>query len=551
MFLKSAIFMKIISSFLFALLLLSCGNSQSEKSINLIPETALQTSSYWCTWGTQNYASDSTTLKNAIWGVNGHYNQANHLTQDAVFGENGWAYFIPEVSKDLFIMFDVGWDIPSGIDFNDSRWRLGSVELAVDKFPDCAGTPAERLKKLNQMCIDHRWKGAGIWVAAHPAVKNPAENMSRKEIENYYRERFNWSREAGIKYWKVDYGTFGGEHWFRKMLSDLSRETNSGVVVENARNSAPTNDYECPWDIDNYHETGKFVEWGDGSVLEKTTKMIGYSDAFRTYDVMAHLSVPTTLDRAAQQLAVTSKNKENNCILNTEDEMYIGAALGCAIGIMRHPQWMDLKDNNYDPFNARKRITEIVRTVSWQRIAPAFGVGAAPVQLDENYLSDSWTFAKGDTWASWFDGEEVVQKAPARVARGMDLPEVEIKGEPPFVIATRHPNGAVAVATLPRVSSDKSLYHPEAEVTLNDLEAEFPIGVFGKYEKLVLNFKNLPKNISVYAQDLAAEKAINITQEIEIQNNRLIIAGELIEKIGTEANRTDDLSEPGLVLKIK
>jgi hypothetical protein len=543
--------MKKISSFLIAFLLLSCGNRQSEKSINLIPETASLTPSYWCTWGTQNYASDSTTLKNAVWGVNGHFNQANLLTQEAVFGENGWAHFIPEVSKDLYIMFDVGWDIPSGINFNDSRWMLGSLELAEDKFPDCTGTPAERLKKLNQMCIDHGWKGAGIWVAAHPAVKNPAENMTRQEIEDYYRERFNWSREAGIEYWKVDYGTFGDEHWFRKMLSDLSRETNSGVVVENARNSAPTNDYECPWDIDIYHETGKFVEWGNGSVLEKTTKMIGYSDAFRTYDVTAHLSIPTTLDRAAQQLAVSSKVKENNCILNTEDEMYIGAALGCAIGIMRHPQWMELNGNNYDPFDARKRIIEIVRAVRWQRIAPAFGVGAAPVQLDENYLTDSWQFEKGDTWASWFDGKEVQQKAPARVARGMGLPDVVSEGDVPYVIASRHPNGAVAVATLPRVSPHSSLHHPEAEVTLNDLEADFPIGVFGKYKNLILNFKNLPENTSVYAQDLALDKAINITQDIEIQNNRLIISGELIEKIGTEANRTDDLSEPGLVLKIK
>lgn len=543
--------MKIISALLFALVLLSCGTEQEKKPINLVPDFASPTPSYWCTWGTQNYASDSTTLKNAIWGVNGHFNQANFLTQETVFGENGWAHFIPEVSKDLYIMFDVGWDIPSGINFNDSRWRLGSLEVAQDKFPDCAGTPAERLKKLNQMCIEHGWRGAGIWVAAHPAVKNPSENMTRQEIEQYYRERFDWSREAGIEYWKVDYGTFGDEHWFRKMLSDLSRESNSGVVVENARNSAPTNDYECPWDIDIYHETGKFAEWGNGSVLEKTTNMIGYSDAFRTYDVTAHLSVPTTLDRAAQQLAVTSENKENNCILNTEDEMYIGAALGCAIGIMRHPQWMDLKGNNYDPFDARKRITEIVRAVRWQRIAPAFGTGSTPVQLDDNHLTDSWKFEKGDTWASWFDGREVIQKAPARVARGMDLPEVTSEGEVPYVIASRHPNGAVSVATLPRVSSHKSLYHPEADVTLNDLEPDFPIGVFGRYKNLILSFKNLPEDITVYAQDLAADKAINITLDIEIANNRLTLPGELLNKIGTEANRTDDLSEPGLVLKIK
>lgn len=534
--------MKITLLIIITINLLSCDTNQNDQVINLIPESISPTPSYWCTWGTQNYASDSTTLKNAVWGVNGHYTQANHLTQEAVFGENGWAQFIPEVSSDLYIMFDVGWDIQPEINFDHNRWRLGSLELAQDKFPDCTGTPAERLKKLNQMCIDHGWKGAGIWVAAHPAVQNPAKNMTRKEIEDYYRERFNWSREAGIKYWKVDYGAFGDEHWFREMLSNLSRDTNSGVIVENARNSAPTNDYECPWDIDNYNETGKFVEWGDGSVLEKTTQMIGYSDAFRTYDVTAHLSVPTTLGRAAQQLAATSVNNENECILNTEDEMYIGAVLGCAIGIMRHPQWKKMQGNNYDPFYARKRITEIIRAVRWQRISPAFGVGSASVQLDEKYLSDSWTFAKGDTWASWFDEKEVIQKAPARVARGMNLPEVESNEEVPYVIASRHPNGAVAVATLPRVTSTKSLFHPKAVVTLNDLECEPPIGIFGSYEKLVLNFKYMPEKFSVYAQDLAADNAINITREIVAEKNRLILPGELLERLGTKANGQDDFS---------
>jgi len=533
--------------FLMGLFAFSC---QTETPVNLVPETASVTPSYWCTWGAQNYATDSATLRNAVWGVNGHSAQANHLTESTLFGEHGWAYFLPEVSKDLLIMFDVGWDVASGINFDDRRWLLGSLELAEDKFPSCSGTPAERLRKLNQLCKDYGWKGAGIWVAAHPAVQDPSGNMTRNAMEDYYRERMIWSRDAGITYWKVDYGSFSGEHWFRKMLSDLAREVAPDLLVENARNSAPVNDYECPWDTEIYHETGKYKEWGDGQVLETAVRMIGYSQVFRTYDVTAQLSAPTTLDRTAQQLVLASADSQNTCLLNTEDEMYLGAALGCAIGIMRHPMWMTLEGNHYDIFNARKRITEVVRAVRWQRIAPAFPVGATWVHLDPVYLTDTWTFQKGDTWASWFDGRQIQQKAPARVSRGMDLPAVDCEGDPPYVVASRHPNGAVAVATLPRVSADRSLRHPRAEIRISGLQEEFPIGVFGACRQLTLEFEALSGDQQLWAQDLALETAVDISGRVRWDRNQIIIPGELIREVGTMANGPDDHSEPGLVLKL-
>jgi hypothetical protein len=533
--------------FLMGILACSC---QTSPLVNLVPDAASVTPSYWCTWGAQNYATDSVTLRNAVWGVNGHSSQADHLTESALFGEHGWAYFLPEVSKDLLIMFDVGWDVASGINFDDRRWLLGSLELAEDKFPSCNGTPTERLWKLNQLCKDHGWKGAGIWVAAHPAVQDPSGNMTRKAMEDYYRERMIWSRDAGITYWKVDYGSFSSKHWFRKMLSDLAREVAPDLLVENARNSAPVNDYECPWDTDMYHETGEYQEWGDGQVLETAVRMIGYSQVFRTYDVTAQLSVPTTLDRTAQQLALASTDGQNTCLLNTEDEMYLGAALGCALGIMRHPMWMTLEGNQYDIFNARKRITEVVRAVRWQRMAPAFPVGAASVHLDPVYLTDTWTFQKGDTWASWFDGRQIQQKAPARVSRGMDLPVVDCEGDPPYVVASRNPNGAVAIAALPRVFADRSLHHRQAEIRISRLQEEFPIGFFGTCRQLTLEFEALSGNQHLWAQDLALETALDISGRVRWDEHQIIIPGELIREIGTMGNGPDDHSEPGLVLML-
>ena len=534
--------------YLVALLLLTA--CSTETVVNLVPEEPSNNPSYWCTWGAQNYAIDSTTLKNATWGLDGHSRQANNLTEQAVFGENGWADILPEVRKDLILMFDLGWDIGRDIDFDKKRWLLGSLELAEDKSPSWTGSPMERLKKLNQLCIEKGWKGAGIWVAAHPVNYNEKE-LSRTEIEDYYRERFKWSHEAGITYWKVDYGVHNGKDWYREMLTRLAEEHAPGLWVENCRNGSPLNDYECPWDTKVYHESGEYKQWGNGNVLKKAVEVIGYSHVFRTYDVTAHLSIPTTLDRVAQQLKVSSQKGANDCVINCEDEMYMGATLGCAVGIMRHPHWLHLEGNNYNPFRVDKRMTEVTRAIKWQRIAPPFGVGAKEVVLSSNMLADNWTFKEGDTWAYWVINRNIVQKAPGIVVRGIGLPTVECEGEPPFVLASRHPNGAVAIATLPRIDSLRGYYFPHADITLHIEKSDTLIGVFGKYASLKLASEDLSMKCRIFAQDLAGKVATDITGNVKFKKGSILIPGQLIEEIGCSANKGEDLSEPGLVLKLE
>jgi len=144
----------------------------------------------------------------------------------------------------------------------------------------------------------------------------------------------------------------------------------------------------------------------------------------------------------------------------------------------------------------------------------------------------------------------VVQGAAARIARGMDLPEVSLSGELPFVVASRHPNGAVAVATLPRIQTGKGIHLPLAEVSLAIGDAARPVGIFGRYQTLRLRLSRELGQRRVWAQDLAGDKATDVTAEVQKQGASIILEGDLINRVGLAASSPDDVSNPGLVLKI-
>ncbi len=524
----------------------------SADSVNLVPDRPGKTPNYWCTWGAQNYASNDAAFEACV-ELKGHFAIADTLTEKNMFHDPGWANFLPKVRKDMFILYDLGWDTTPGVDFDGERWRLGTLELATAKFPSCTGTLAERLWKLNELTKAAGWRGAGIWLASQAAGDgNDGKFMPQDQLEQYWRIRAQWTRHGGIEYWKVDYGARGGKPEFRKMLTDIAAEEAPGLIVEHARGSGPVNDEECPWDTKVFNRKGSYRTWGNGEVLKQAVTVAEFSDILRTYDVTAYFSIPTTLDRVAQILAEFSEKPGYSCILNCEDEPYIAAALGTAMGILRHPLSRTEPGIEYDPFNFKNRIDEVTRAVRWHRIAPAFPVGATKVTLDDNVLMDTWRFRKYDSWATWLEGKEVLQTAPARVARGLPLPDVTTPdaGPAPYVIASRNPNGAVAVATLHRISPGRAAYYPLADVTIDVPEMHVPIGIFGRYRSLTLKFPHDPGQYKIYAQDLAADTATNITKKVTHSAGKITLSGTLIEKIGLAAASPGDLSEPALVLKI-
>jgi hypothetical protein len=516
-------------------------------SLNLVPDIAGATPSYWCTWGAQNYAVDRASAEASI-GMGNHRIFADNLTEEAVFGKNGWeASFPREIKKDLFIVFDLGWDIAGGAAADKSKWILGSIELATDKFPGCPGTPEERLRRLNDLTKSRGWKGAGLWIAAQTAMEGRDEaNITPAAIERYFRVRAQWSRRAGIGYWKVDYGTHGSMNEFRQMLTRVAAEEAPGLIVENARPSGPLNDEDCPWDTPNVSHRGSYRTWGGGTVVRKAASIVEFSEVFRTYDVTPQLSIPTTIDRVSQILLAVGPPMAAKGLINCEDEPYVAAALGCSMGIMRHPRNLQFAGLNYDPLRLYRAIDEIRRAVRWQRIAPAFGAATESTAAGRDVLSDSWTFHPGESWVKWKLGQTVTQTAPAVVGRGVELPRVE-GTDVPFTLASRNPSGAVTVATLQRVDPQKGFHFPLADVSIEAGEARY-VGVFGRYRSLKIHHDSRGATVRILAQDLAGDRAIDISDWVVSAHGAVEIPGALLAQLGTMQGAAGDTSQPGLLL---
>jgi len=368
-------------------------------------------------------------------------------------------------------------------------------------------------------------------------------------VEQHWRERARWCKTAGIEYWKVDWGIRGSTVDFRRMISSIAREEYSDLLVENGRGSAPINDYNTAWDEGETGAEGRYRDWG--KVLEQALEILSFSDITRCYDVTVQMSAATTLDRVAELLLNARHDPGVQALINCEDELYLGAALGCAIGIMRSQFFLDDAGHGNQLAKPNKRMDEAVRAVRWHRIAPAFGAGIGETLCSEKRLTDRWFFQKGDTWLDCAFGKEFIQSAPAVVARNMELPAVKAKTEDfPYVVASLNPNGAMAITTLPRTCTEKGIYLPLAEVAVKVPQRTNMIGIFGEYESLVLQLSEPLGGKRILAQDLAGDEARDITDRVVTQEDKIVLPGALILEIGLSAATPGDFSGPGMVLAL-
>lgn len=521
-------------------------------NINLVPPMPGHTPNYWMTWGVQNYEGGlSATGVAQLEGAEGAQRARLCLTEQRVFGEQGWlATFHPSIRSDLYALFDDGWDVPLA-DIETCRRWFGSVELNEERFPSCTGTPMERLHRLNAMAQSLGWRGAGLWIAAQEA---PVRQVFPGEREAYWRERLSWSAEAGISYWKVDWGTESDSDSFRRMLTRLAHEVAPGLWVEHATGGAPLNG-------------GLTSGRCNQDVVDRMVLRQSYSDVFRSYDVTIPLSLPTTLERIARILAAAGRSPQlggsrQSSLLNCEDEPTVAATLGYAMGIWCFPisrprEEMDFRDwflyggARFAPTRPLfRQMDQVTRAVRWQRIMPAFGIGEVAVSIDAEYLWDAWRFVRGETWLSKIVGQTVVQGAPARIARGLPLPDVRAEGDRPYVLAARHPNGAVGIATLGRVQPDRGYHLPLADVQVSVSDATGPFGIFGQYRSLTLCFDHAITGRRVWAQDLVGDQAQDISSCTRQSSNTITLDGALITDMGLADATPGDLSEPGLLLAL-
>ena len=135
----------------------------------------------------------------------------------------------------------------------------------------------------------------------------------------------------------------------------------------------------------------------------------------------------------------------------------------------------------------------------------------------------------------------------------MPLPDVSVPdaGPAPYVLASRHPNGATSIATLPRISTGAGSYFPLADISIEIADATAPIGIFGRYNSLTLKLSAEPGSCRIFAQDLAGDKATDVTDRVKCEGKTITLCGKLIKQVGLSAAAPGDLSEPALVLVIK
>ena len=529
----------------------------AEAPRNLVPSEPGKSPNYWCTWSAQSYMQGQGAKANdpilyQVASIDKY--AALQLNEENLFGANGWLRkFYQKIRGDLWVVLDDGWDLPVN---RDLAYRNFS-KLDPEKFPSFNGSIPENLVTLNKKVKECGWRGVGLWYRAYePAIDAARKKTFSSEAEYkkvFWSERLEWSKAAGIGYWKMD---GGGDEAAWRMMTDFADQFFPELVMEhgNPSKDGPFNSYPGSGRV----ETA-YVEAG--------TRVIEYSEVMRLHDHSPQLGIPTMLGRTASILDGVKTKPAKTGYLNCEDEVTIAAVLGGAMGVMRSPMVGLRPGDDPDiflkgPRNLKQHMDEVVRAVRWQRIAPAFGAGVMETQVDTDLLIDSYKFPAGEFWTSTEDwattyaspyacmNKVVAQQAPARVTRGLPLPEVTCEGEPPYVLAALHPNGSVSIGTLGRLSPERGCYFPEADVSLKVGRIPRNIGIFGYFKSLTMVLDKPPGEFRIWAQDLAGDGAVDITSKVLVKGNTLVFPGGLIKTVGLSAATPGDLSDPALVVEI-
>ena len=483
-----------------------------QRPVSLVPAKPSAAPDYFCTWNIQGYVNSYASSER----MRQEMNEGNVLGYGA-FGR--WVNFFPEVRPDLYFVLDDSWDIPAEGYQGKDHPAIGLLQLDATRFPSFRGTPVQRMKGLADSIMACGWKGLGLWVAAQKA-----EQLADEDETAFWHSRLQEMEAAGVRYWKVDWGRHDRDDTFRRQLADDARRLAPHLTVENAMK----NEY------------------------------VTFSDAFRTYDVENIIAQPVTIERVARLLPYR-RSAEARGLVNCEDEPYIAVGLGCTIGVMRHPFAGALPDSRQDEAfpdavrDLKRRLDEVIRGVRWHRIAEPFGVDG-DCRIDTARLHDFWTYHQGESWVNHREGEAVRADAPARISRRMPLPKVKSTAEDrPYVLASRYPSGATALVAIGRTLDRSYISRPVAvEIEVEDWKA--PVGLFGVLGEVTLHCPSplpAPSRLKVWAQDLKSHKAVDVTAQVRIHPDRIVVPAALIRRIGLSAASPGDLSDPGMVLQVR
>lgn len=490
---------------------------------NLIPDHLNTAPDYFCTWQVQLYRCNDA----------GPQGQRDCLTEQSIFGHEkgeGWARLHPEARQDLIFLMDDSWDVPIGA-LKDQSPEYGSQLLAQDKFPSFV-TPGRcnetAMRKLNDAIRSYGWRGMGGWICAQQAPRFQDADPGR-----YWEERLRWSENAGWLYWKIDWGMECHSYAFRRMLTEMRYRYAPHLRMEQAM----------------------------------INELIPYADTFRTYDVFTLMGIPCTLEKLNVDLRYDAAPGYLG-LINCMDEVYIAAALGCAIDVTRHGMVGPLPDGRPDSSfpdlhrRLKYRMDEVTRTVRWHRIAPPFAVNGRETAISGERLEDCWQVEdytqEIEGWWKFRNGDRISRSAPARFSRGLPLPRVtpDENGDVPYVVCARYPEGAISIGTMGR-ARERRFWTPRCHITLDAQHAccrSLPydgfFGIFGEYASLTLLTPLAQEGKRVWAQDLLGTEAVDITDAVKLGNGEVYLSGQLIHQLGTQCAHSGDLSDPGLLIRL-
>lgn len=504
--------------------------------MTLIPSKNENSLSYWCSWHTQNIVAKIDCMEKyppeeaqrRVQGGDGARLARTMLNEELVFGENGYAHQYPEVRCDLYFLMDDGWDVDYGIHPDSHNLKFGSLMMSEERFPSTKGqSPARRMKIINEKLKALGWKGLGIWIAAQRAADDCTAPLGDVD-KAYWTERILWSLEAGVTYWKVDWGVHGGNPAFRRMLTELGHELYPALVIEHATGMGPVNAFDHP----DAAVRGRYM--GEEHVAANAKEVMAFSDVFRSYDVLNALCVPTTLDRVGTLLAWSG------AIVNGEDECYINAVLGCSCGVMRSHYCQ--KEINEAGDDRGFRLQEVTAALRWQRLAPPFAGGK--VTYSDEVLFDNRLYRAGDSWWGCADGRELMQGAPAVIARNIGVDTIRVEGAAkPYVAASLNPNGAYSVGVFPRVI-DGYHHYPECTLYCEIPEGVTTVGVFGENCEMRLRLPETPARVLV--QSLIGDEVTDCTSRF-VSGDTVVLSAEDMKTLFA----TDDRTAPALLIRIE
>lgn len=495
--------------------------------MNLIPSSAPSpVSHYLCTWNAQLQWQNPQ-------GRHDGYDDVAVFMRDRfcmpfLFGRDGLLTAVPQAMRgDMLALLDDGWDVPRGTTHhgNAGTERFGSLLIDGEKFPELAHLPpADRLKALSDRVKEMGFAGLGLWVPSSHFGEDVEKSWDERRADGkaYWEEKAPMLAYADVRYIKVDWGFHGRDVVYRKAMTDAMRKFSPQTLVEHVIGV-----YRGPYDLppevlDADPAFRDFMDVG--------RQTVAVSDVYRTYDVVEEFKHATTLARLAYLFdGAFTTDPASAGLVNVEDSPLIAAGLCMSLGMMTLPTSPDVRD--------------FEKAMRFSRIAPPFRLDANDRHVSEKWLTDRYHFHKNKAEWPHIGDEILTQKAPAVLSRGTALPAVSAPDDDrtPFVLASAHPNGALAVCSIDR-TGENGTYACPASVACSGAKIESPVGVFGAYKSLRIRFDGDLSGTRIFAQNLLADEAVDVTDRIGREGDTLVLSGELLREIGSTGEKETDAS---------